>query len=177
MHNGFYDKLDKLVNYDKNRVFHSNFDFLHANGNYGQSFIEKMNREKGISVGDFLHGYCFEFAILLNQLYGYPIQCIIDPNNNLIHAYCVYRNNGILYFVDARGTTNNWFEFSKEYSSFATGVNNMGYCFNKIVQFNVAPEYYFGTKVLHNQKVVKAAREIHNKYKHFYNGSFSRNIA
>ena len=111
MLNGFYKELDELKEKEKC----AGFGFL-----------------KNLDIGDetayrYLHGDCADFAAMLNEVYGYPIECVRHPDDDnvrgkLIHAYCVADFNGEKAYIDVRGITTDpkrfWEEFENELTYF-----------------------------------------------------------
>lgn len=71
----------------------------------------------------FLHGVCGIFALVLQDMFGYPIEAVAegDFDNSLpwqarlIHVYC--RQNDT--YIDVRGAIDNWDEFLSEFSDVA----------------------------------------------------------
>lgn len=80
------------------------FGFLNnIDESFSQEELCPINLEK------YLDGYCDEFALMLNKRFGYPIHAIVIDNQkgfNLIHAYCTFDIEREVYYVDARGITN-----------------------------------------------------------------------
>lgn len=114
MHCGFYKELDSLLE------------------DYGDSdfgFLENINMmcEDPFGVYDFLHGYCNEFAYMLNEKYGYPIYEIVDHTGTLIHSFARLDQNNIHYFIDVRGITTDYHEFISEFEDWTdeeTSIEN-----------------------------------------------------
>lgn len=114
--------------------------------NYGQPrhtrYYDQPEGHLGKENGryEFLHGYCDSFATALHKKYGYPIEAIY--NGHLTHAYCVVERDGVKYYIDARGITNDWGEFITEFyhvSSF------LGEGYYKLEGLREEP-YYGGTQ-------------------------------
>ena len=111
MYNAFYEEsehlrkeLEEYGEEDELEDF-ENFAFLeNINNSFNQDELSIINLEK------YLHGYCDEFAILLNRKYNYPIIAKFK-DKNLIHAYCKKDN----YYIDVRGITDESDLFFKEF--------------------------------------------------------------
>lgn len=69
-------------------------------------FLEDVFEGTDLSAYDFLHGFCFTFAIELSKTFGYEIETVKDEDLDLIHAYCVAQTNGDKVYIDIRGITN-----------------------------------------------------------------------
>lgn len=125
MHYGFYEELDSLLE----DYGDSDFGFL-ENINISCEdpvgvFDTKINRH--INAYDFLHGYCNEFAYMLNEKYGYPIYEIVDHTGTLIHSFARLDQNNIHYFIDVRGITTDYHEFISEFENWTdeeTSIEN-----------------------------------------------------
>lgn len=63
----------------------------------------------------YLHGCCDYFAEALSQVFGYEVDSLRN-NRGLIHAYCIFCENEITYYIDARGITDDYEEFIQEFS-------------------------------------------------------------
>lgn len=100
MHYGFYTDLEELQE-----------EFEEAYW----TFLENEVSCNGLTPYDYLHGFCLEFALHLNQLYGYPVEAVYSKNSSLIHAYCVSEKDGKTIFIDIRGWTDDWQEFIQEF--------------------------------------------------------------
>lgn len=64
-----------------------------------------------INLEKYLHGYCDEFALMLNTIYNYPIE-VIFFSHRIIHAYCKVGN----IFIDVRGITDDEELFFSEFT-------------------------------------------------------------
>lgn len=90
-----------------------------------ESFIDQ--KENTIYVGglpltmyDFLHGYCYLFALRLKNEFGYKISNILDEEGNLIHSYC---ENELGELIDIRGKTSNSKAFFEEFDDWLDSDN------------------------------------------------------
>lgn len=104
---GFYEELDEL------RKDYGEADF---------GFLENEKVTKEDYAFDFLHGSCDEFAAMLNEMYGYPIECVRYPGDEtvegkLIHAYCVTDLHGEKAYIDIRGITTDPVLFYEEFEN------------------------------------------------------------
>lgn len=109
-HNGFYEELDELR---EDNV--ADFGFLE---NICIGVCDTHGNP--LSTHDLLHGYCTTFAKLLHRKYGYPVYKIEKKNGNYIHCFCTAIWNGITYYIDVRGITNNYDEFISEFEDFVS---------------------------------------------------------
>lgn len=122
MKNGFYKELDELIE----EVPEANFGFL-----------ENVKVTEEEHAFNFLHGYCDEFAAMLNEVYGYPIECVRRMRDvsdetcgaKLVHAYCVANLNGKKAYIDVRGVTTDPVLFYEEFENEVTYWENDGSLF------------------------------------------------
>lgn len=107
IYKGFYEdfftlKKDMLKEYFENDI---TFDFLENTCDaFYQDDLSIINLEK------YLHGFCDEFALMLNFVYHYPIEVIFFCGR-IIHAYCKIDN----LFIDVRGITDDKKLFFSEF--------------------------------------------------------------
>ena len=80
----------------------------------GFHFLEVVDSYRGISLFDFLHGYCDVFAYWLNKRYGYQVVTAYC-GYQLIHAYCVDYIGSTPVYIDIRGRHTDWDEFWEEF--------------------------------------------------------------
>lgn len=106
----------------------NSFGFMeNINNSFYQEELEIINLEK------YLHGYCDEFALMLNSVYKYPIEVIFFCGK-IIHAYCKVDK----YFIDVRGITDNeelfFSEFEEELSreTYRASYKTAKECFNDL---------------------------------------------
>ena len=177
-HNGFYKELDILIQEDEE----SSFEFL------ANVFVEpeyySSDKSKDFSAFEFLHGYCFDFAIKLSESYGYPIETVklynVDTKEylqGLVHSYCTYIDNtGIKYYIDIRGITTNpeefWWDFEDEITHIGDGeVAFMSFRNENIIaiqsEYKNSSEYFKKNK---NDTVdfTKESEFFINNYKNYY---------
>ena len=110
MYKGFYcdyfsikESIEETKDEDSLEMF--SFAFLdNINEAFYQDELSVVNFEK------YLHGFCDEFAILLNKKYNYPISAIFK-GSKLVHAYCKVDN----LYVDIRGITDDKELFDSEF--------------------------------------------------------------
>ena len=119
---GFYEELDEL----RKEYEEADFGFLEN---------EVVNHKN--HAFHFLHGNCADFAAMLSEVYGYPIECIRYPGadtteGKLIHAYCVTNFHGKKAYIDVRGITTDPMLFFKEFEDEVTYFPEDGsmYCTN-----------------------------------------------
>jgi hypothetical protein len=72
---------------------------------FHQDELEILDLEK------YLHGYCDEFALMLNSVYGYSIEVIFFCHK-IIHAYCKVGD----FYIDVRGITDDKELFFSEFT-------------------------------------------------------------
>lgn len=99
---GFYDELEEMtVNYPEAEM----------NG-----YLEMVSTgHGGYRASDFLHGFCWEFAIALHKRYGYPI-IALKNHDALIHAYCQIKDiDEYPLFIDVRGVTDTHLDILNEF--------------------------------------------------------------
>ena len=88
---GYYTDLDELQE-----------DYPEAD--FG--FLANEFSAGGFTPYDFLHGYCYEFAGRLSELYGHKMRAVKSLNGDeLIHAYCVDESGR---YYDVRGWTDDY---------------------------------------------------------------------
>lgn len=116
-HNGFYEELDEL---QKDGA--DDFGFLE---NICISVCDIHGNQ--LSTYDLLHGYCTTFATLLHKKYGYTVYKIEKKNGDYIHCFCTAIWNGITYYIDVRGITNNYDEFISEFEDFVSKEESLQY--------------------------------------------------
>lgn len=124
MFNGFFVIYQKLLQseQDKNIAIHNYFNMLESISSYVK--VDKKSHK--VSVSSFLCGYCGQFALTLKEKYGYDIEILVDSDeydDYLIHVFNTYCYNGVKYYIDSRGITNdkklfldiysNWENFDK----------------------------------------------------------------
>lgn len=78
--------------------------------------IESKSEKCCASITSFLTGYCSHLAIRLNEIFGYSLEVLIQ-NDEIIHMYCTYEENGEKYYIDCRGITNSFEMFSFLFSN------------------------------------------------------------
>lgn len=74
----------------------------------------------GNNLDNYLHGRCDEFAAGLSDVFGYKLECLMDSDNCLIHAYCVAESGAEKFYIDARGITTDDELFFDEFADFCT---------------------------------------------------------
>lgn len=129
MHNGFYSELDELLNEGED----ADFGFM-ENEVLGKD-IKYDGRT--FSAFNFLHGFCNVFAQILNEKYGYSVECIYNEAGRLVHCFCIDDSNGKLVFIDVRGKTDDYFEFVSE---FEDEVTCYGYPVENTKRFDKVPD-------------------------------------
>lgn len=125
MHRGFYEELDLLLEdyEDSDFGFLENINMLYEDP--VGVFDTKINRY--INAYNFLHGYCNEFAYMLNEKYGYPVFEIKGEEGNLIHSFARVDTDSEHYFIDVRGITTDYSEFISEFEDWTdeeTSIEN-----------------------------------------------------
>lgn len=161
MRNGFYTELDAL----KRKCMDSKFE------DAGWDFLENKCNNGSISAYSFLHGLCWVFALVLNEIYGYRIVAFHDPNDgSLIHAYCETKIDRRTLYVDVRGCTDNYKEFMEDFDDWID-YDMEGNPVGKIKTFATvkkalkkSPGYM--QKI--DKKHIKAAKNIIKKYRGYY---------
>ena len=83
----------------------------------GFCFMENCRGKDGFTPYDFLHGYCDMFAAYLSGRYGYATESLVGRNGELIHAYCTADAGGGTLYIDIRGCTDDYVEFTREFQS------------------------------------------------------------
>lgn len=106
----------------------------------GQDFLEpNFEALEAVRVGqyclmDYLHGWCFAFALALHDVFGFPICLLADtdelgsmenPNPDspvfpLIHGFCAKPSPSGVSFLDCRGSIDNEQTFLEEFRDFFT---------------------------------------------------------
>lgn len=124
---GFYEDFFNLKNEFSNEDEDITFEFLE---NTNESFDN--DKLSVIDLFKYLHGYCDEFAMLLNKVFHYQIEISFNCGN-IIHAYCKHGD----YYIDVRGITNDKDLF---FSEFKDDLNKETHreCF-----FNVKEAYQY----------------------------------
>ncbi len=90
--------------------------------------------DQRVDYSVFLHGECAVFALVLHDVYGYPVDWVVDDNydgtdspwNHLVHVYCYVGENGTkpdtsedaVLWMDIRGMTGDPEEFFTEFQDF-----------------------------------------------------------
>lgn len=122
MKKGFYEELDEIREEDEEACF---------------AFLENEQVSEEVYAYQYLHGDCPDFAAMLNEVYGYSIECVRYPDEDnvsgkLIHAYCVANFNGEKAYVDVRGMTTDPVLFFEEFENELTYFpkDGMMYCTN-----------------------------------------------
>lgn len=123
MKNGFYLEMDQIAKDLEDELE----EYISPTFEFMESICYENKDEKAtineINAYDFLHGFCYEFALVLNQLYGYEIECILDENNELVHAYCIIKNDNNNVYIDIRGITTDYHLFIKEFDDWIEYFN------------------------------------------------------
>lgn len=145
MYNGFYydyfsikESIEETGDEEYLALF--SFAFMdNINDAFYQEDLSTINLEK------YLHGFCDEFALLLNKKYQYPIYASFN-GNQLIHAYCKIDN----FFIDIRGITDDQSLFNMEFENdlktqtylkvFDTYVNFYNYMKNVYKDYSIKNE-------------------------------------
>lgn len=148
MHNGFYEELDVLK-----KDIGDECDF---------GFLENEEIKNHFNAYDFLHGFCDVFAIVLNNLFSYDMECIMNEDG-LVHAYCKKEINGRTFFIDVRGVTDNYGEFIEEFGDFLDYIDIPSYpiCGTKIMDKLISKNENF-------LKYENFAKELISNYKSYY---------
>ncbi|MDF2880234.1 MAG: hypothetical protein K0R54_791 [Clostridiaceae bacterium] len=98
--------------------------FFNLKNNEGYNFLETLNvNNEIIDAFYMLHGICHEFALAINEVYGYNIVFWVNydeeiETNVLIHAFNVFKYKDKQYFVDIRGVTDNLEDIINEFDYF-----------------------------------------------------------
>lgn len=116
MHYGFYEELDSLLEEDNDADWGFLENIGHEYDLYEESLgFDGIKREYIINAYNFLHGYCNEFAYMLNEKYGYPVFEIKDEKGKLVHSFTRLVKDNVYYFIDIRGITTDYHEFISEF--------------------------------------------------------------
>ena len=107
MHNGFYNELEELLKEDDDATF----DFMDSE----ELGVDELRGSYKFTANYFLHGFCNVFAQVLNEIYGYPIECIYNEEGRLVHCFCVDETDDGPIFIDARGKTTDYYELICEF--------------------------------------------------------------
>lgn len=121
--------------------------------------MEHVNLSHGYTAYDFLHGFCNCFAMMLNQKFGFPCELIWDECGCLIHAYCVNEVGGKKYFIDARGVTDDVFEFLDEFGDW---LPSLEYPCPHMTYHEMFDDCTSGD-------VMESAKCLYEKYPEYYN--------
>lgn len=90
-----------------------------------------------ITLHSFLHGYCADFALALNQIFGYEIRkCGVFGIEDVVHYYCVdHSSTGKNEYIDVRGATKDYIEFTQEFSE-SIGVPTLDIYEERVTNLN-----------------------------------------
>ncbi len=63
-----------------------------------------------VDAYQYLHGCCDDFALALNDVFGYEIVLWLGKNRDfgglrLIHAFCSFEHEDTIHYIDVRGVT------------------------------------------------------------------------
>ena len=131
-------------------------------------FLENELFAYGVNLYDFLHGRCAYFAQYLHDTYGYKIVGLYEEPDQLIHAYCVEVIDGISYYIDVRGITDNWAEFIQEFYDTGCWCGDYSYSYYLTDNDVVSKEDAEGIKKESPyNNPYKAAAVIDDKYKYY----------
>ena len=162
MHNGFYNRKEK-----------------------GEIFFNCMTEESSgkyedLSLYDFLHGDCPYFAGWLAQKYNYPMWTITflykksengywrKWDNSIIHSFCTTSYKDKIYYIDARGITDNSLNFISEFLDVIAEIEKQ--CKEKGYQYKIdykmynSFDKYLKTKKDFNVKTFLEAHSLEEKY-------------
>lgn len=161
MKNGFYLELEEIRKEDDCEDII--FEFMEMSS-YPDEDPNSIHKE--ISAYDFLHGFCIEFATLLHETFGYEIECIRDNENNLVHAYCIIRNeNNHNIYIDVRGYTDEYDLFMEEFLDWIECVEPIEYPLPKTGKLEMCKNIEVGEI---NEYAYKVAKNILEDYKEYY---------
>lgn len=133
-------------------------------------FLETLNvNNKIINAFYYLHGICHEFALALNEIFGYDIVLWINfdediHSNALVHAFNTFTYNGKQYYVDVRGITDDLNDIIDEFDYYEDLIDVIGH--NKKDSQNILKELGLNTEI--NDDIYKTI----NAYKTYYQLSF-----
>lgn len=152
MNYGFYTDLEEL------REEYEDADW---------GFLENEISYKELTPHDFLHGYCFEFARHLHELYGYQVECIYGEDGSLIHAYCVIEKDSKPLFIDIRGCTDDWEDFTEEFADWMSFYDEPNYRVKQIT-----PPKLSKKDLILLKDVLAAAKIFEQENKDFYDKTY-----
>ena len=157
---GFYTELEELREDEPEEEF--DFGFME-----NESYINQDPNKnfKYVSAYDFLHGYCFEFALALNEMFGYEIECIMGEENELIHAYCILKENGHNIYIDVRGYTDEYDTFIEEFEDWIEYIETPIYPINNTNQLKDCKNLNASEKYVYAYDI---AKRIINENKEYY---------
>ncbi len=92
-------------------------------------YLESELKTNGLTPYDFLHGLCNYFAQYLHDIYGYKMAGLYEEPDQMIHAYCTKEIDGVTYYIDVRGITDDWNEFIKEFYESGTWSGDYDYSY------------------------------------------------
>lgn len=119
---------------------------------------------------DYLHGWCFDFAICLSQEFGYPIEVVMNDKKEVIHTYCTTNIDNKLYYIDVRGRTDDPELFYEEFNDDIIydkdfGLDSIDGTKIYIARFKSPKKAILAFEDLTDEI---GAMEIINKYKKYY---------
>lgn len=129
---GISEKLEKAKDLIYDRLENETVNHKLFADKYKDNFFNVSNTDKDLIMGvtldgegeeykmslnDFIHGECDVFAeIFAEQNPDFSTKMITNEDGRMIHAFCTAEVDGKELYADARGITDNWDEFIREYS-------------------------------------------------------------
>ena len=140
--------------------------FLEDYPDTGWNYLEDEFKTHNRTPYNFLHGECDIFARYLSDKYGYMMSALYEEPNQLIHAYCTNEVNGVVYYIDVRGITDNWEEFIREF--YDTGIWCGDYSYSYFLEGKELDEVLNHNRIeMSFLEAYKASAAIDGEYRYY----------